>query len=257
MDLRKVMSGSGEMFWRGAFPGYFFETLPELATQADVDTTSLQDEWEKYSNGLQRYMVLTGLQSKSLAPQISNPTQHFDSHVRAIALAKGIPFRIFLGSESAHLASSQDAITWNKRVMNRQQNYLNPMLIRPFVQRLQCYGVLPPAQNYDVEWTDLNSMTDDQKAGVTLKRAQALLQYVTSGSELVYPAKDWLIDEFGLSVEQAQQVIDDAKAGKNDLLTEQKWKQPAKTPFGTSPASQAPQPTGFPASKNALGGANP
>ena len=68
-DLRKLLGGSAEMFWKGAFPGYSFEVNPDMG-DVEIDSTALRDEFDSYSNGLQRYLALSGVQAKSLAPPL-------------------------------------------------------------------------------------------------------------------------------------------------------------------------------------------
>jgi hypothetical protein len=58
-----------------------------------------------------------------------------------MAIALGVPKRVFMGSEQGELASSQDSKSWGKRVIKRQNEYLTPMLIRPFIDRLIAMGV--------------------------------------------------------------------------------------------------------------------
>ncbi|KKK59175.1 hypothetical protein LCGC14_3037010, partial [marine sediment metagenome] len=41
-DLRKLYSGSAEMYWRGAFPGFSLETLPEVAGETTVDLSAMR-----------------------------------------------------------------------------------------------------------------------------------------------------------------------------------------------------------------------
>ena len=144
-DLRKVLGGSAEMFWKGAFPGYAFTTYPELAGQLDpIDKDELLDEYQAYVDGLQR--ILTGENGKweSLEPQIADPTNHVTQHLLIICATIGVPLRIFLGSEAAHLASTQDKQTWNDRLMGRNSRYLDPYVVRPVIDRLIMTGVCPP-----------------------------------------------------------------------------------------------------------------
>ena len=130
-DLRKILGGSGEMFWRGSMPGWAFETPPELGTDVELDDQSIKDQMEAMQSGLQRYIALTGMKARSLAPQVSSPTQHVDEQIRAICTSIGVPMRILQGTESDHLASQQDAVTWNRRLRRRQQIYLTPYVIGP------------------------------------------------------------------------------------------------------------------------------
>jgi hypothetical protein len=147
-DVRKILGGSAEMFWKGGFPGYAFELDPTLmAAGIKLDKEATRKEFQAYSDGLQRYIALVGMQAKSLAPQVASPEHTLLAQFQAIALALGVPLRIFMGSEQAQLASGQDVRTWNRRLMRRLNRYLTPRLIRPFIDRLISAGRTPPSGN--------------------------------------------------------------------------------------------------------------
>ena len=208
LDIRKVLGGSGEMFWKGGFPGYSFEVNPEL-TNASLDTDTLKEEMLAYTSGLQRWMALEGVSVKNLAPQVSDPSAHIASQLRAIALSMGIPYRIFIGTEEAKLASSQDIKTWNKRLMKRQEGYVSPLLIRPFVERLVAYGVLsaPSEEGFSINWPDLNSPDDKEKAEVAIKKTEAMARYVSGGVDALFPEKEFLMMVMGLTEEEAEAIM--------------------------------------------------
>lgn len=144
LDLRKLYSGSAEMYWRGAFPGLSLETHPTLGGDVDINAASLRSMMSNYMNGLQRYLALSGMSAKSLAPQVVDPGMQVDKQLDAICIKIAIPKRIFLGSERGELSSGQDDSTWNDRKSERQLNYLTPRIIVPFLDRLITIGVLPP-----------------------------------------------------------------------------------------------------------------
>lgn len=198
LDIRKVLSGSGEMFWKGAFPGYSFEVNPEVAG-AELNTASLKTQFDNYMNGLQRYLATKGVTVKSLSPQVADPKSHIDVELKVISIILGIPARIFFGSEEAKLASSQDIRTWNKRLARRQNKYLSPMLIRPFIDRLISFGILPEPKEYIIDWPDLNTVTDEEKAEVALKRTEALTKYVQGGVNQLVPPREYFIQILELS----------------------------------------------------------
>ena len=221
-DLRKILGGSGEMFWRGSMPGWAFETPPELGTDVELDDQSIKDQMEAMQSGLQRYIALTGMKARSLAPQVSSPTQHVDEQIRAICTSIGVPMRIFQGTESGHLASQQDAVTWNRRLRRRQQIYLTPYVIGPFVRRLVAAGVLPKPKKFFVNWDDLNSVGDEERANIALKKAQAIFQYVSGKCETALPLREFFILVMGMSPQQADFLIKDIKANKK-MFTEKAW----------------------------------
>lgn len=230
-DLRKVSGGSAEMFWKGAFPGYSVEVHPDIVESAELDDESVKEQFDRYMNKLQRYLAIVGASVKSLAPQIADPTNHLDSLFRIIACTLNTPMRIFTGSEAAHLASSQDGITWNRRIMKRQQVFVNPFIIRPFVDRLILTGVLPKVKQYKIDWIDLNAMTAGDMADVALKKTQALMQYVSGGAELVMPPMEYFTTILGLSMEQADMVMKEVTKAKKKL-TKEFWEKPAPAAGG-------------------------
>lgn len=210
LDLRKLYGGSAEMYWKGAFPGLSIETHPQLGGDVSIDASAVRTQMESYMTGLQRYLTLMGVSAKSLSPQVVDPTPQIDTQIEAICIRLGIPKRIFVGSERGELASGQDAIAWNDRVKDRQNGYLTPRVIVPFIDRLIALGVLPQPEGYSVVWPELDALTDEQKAGIAVKRTEALAKYVQGGVEGVFAPLDYLVRILGMPQEEAEAVIETA-----------------------------------------------
>lgn len=211
-DLRKIYSSSGEAFWKGGFPGMAFEMDPEVAAQGnELDKEGLRKEMQAYQAGLQRYIAVTGLTTKTLAPSITEPTATAECHLKAIAISKGVPYRVLFGSEEAKLAGEQDNRGWNKKLKKRQDKYVTPMLIRPFVDRMIAFGVLPEPEEYSIDWPDLNSPTDQDKAAVALSRTQAMQAYVQGGVDSLIPPLPYLVQILGFTTEEAETILEQAQ----------------------------------------------
>jgi hypothetical protein len=201
-DVQKISGGSGEMFWRGAFPGYSFEVNPDQDTE--LDTASVRAEFENFGNGLQRYMALTGVTAKSLSPQVADPSAHITSLLELISISLGVPKRKLFGSEQAQLASTQDDFTWNKRVKKRQEGYVSPFLITPLLDRLISLGILPRPTDIKIDWPDLNTRSDLEKADILVKLTDAFGKYIQNNvSELIPPA-----EFFSIFTDLSQEQID-------------------------------------------------
>jgi hypothetical protein len=114
-----------------------------LGGDVTIDSDDVRDQIENYINSLQRYLALTGMSAHTLAPQVSDPSSQIDKHLEAICIQLGIPKRVFMGSERGELASSQDDASWNDRLKARQNGYITPRIIVPFIDRLISVGVLP------------------------------------------------------------------------------------------------------------------
>ena len=217
LDFQKVIGGAGEMFYKGGFPGLFLQSYPELG-QVTVDKEKTLEEVALMQEGLQRALLLTGMEANLQAPAVASPEYHIRGILNAIAIAKGIPTRIFMGSEEAKLSSTQDGLTWNKRLRRRQTRELTPNLLREFVRRLIMFGVVPRPRRVLVDWPDLNTLTDEEKATIAQKRAQALATYVSGNVEAVMEFKHFMTEVMGLSMRQAEVIL--AAAKKQVRLTE-------------------------------------
>jgi uncharacterized protein len=210
LDLRKVKGGSGEMFWKGAWPGISFEVDPRfIADQPEWDKEEFRKEIRNYAEGFDRYLALLGVTAKSLAPQIADPEKHVRVQMEAIAVALSMPTRVFMGSEEGKLASAQDSVTWNSRLKVRIRNHVDPFIIRRSVNHLIAVGVLPnPASGrYQVGREDLNTSTDEDKANLSLKWTQALSQYVATGMVHLIEPIDYLTVVLGFTPAQALRIV--------------------------------------------------
>jgi uncharacterized protein len=222
LDLRKLYGGSAEMYWRGAFPGYAIKTQPQLGADVDINREDVKQQLTDYSNALQRFLVLMGMDITALAPQVSDPASQIDTQITAICIQLGIPKRIFMGSERGELASSQDDAAWNDRLKQRQLGVITPRIIIPFVDRLIATRVLPrPAKGYRVSWPDLTSKSDEEKAGIATQRTQAVSVYVAGQLETTLAPMDFWTRIMGFTEDEAQSIIDNAEELKQQKEKEQ------------------------------------
>jgi uncharacterized protein len=226
LDIRKICGGSAEMFWKGGFPGYNFKIDPEL-DEVDIDTNTLKEQIRLYSEDLQRYMALVGVSVESLQPQVADPKGHFESHVKMIGMSKGVPWRLLLGSEEAKLASSQDKETWNERVDKRRKDYISPMIIRNFTDRLIAIGVLPEPVEYFIDWPDLNAPTEKDIAETALKRTEGYAKYIQGNVDQVIPPKEYHMTIQKMTEDEADALEQAAMSYDDELgLHEQPEQQP-------------------------------
>lgn len=247
-NLRKISHSSPEMFYKGAFPGIVFQTIPDptgLSTPV-IDSESLKQEADSYFNGLKRYISLVDMTAQPIMPQVVDPTPHIENQLKLISMTIGVPYRVFVGSEAGHLASTQDSSTWNTRLQRRQRLYVQSDIINPFVHRLMNIGILPRIKKFNISWQDLNTIKETDKADVALKTSQAITAYITGGCDALIPPMEYLTMILGLpvamaeSIEAARQLyIKGKKEGKDFLkmLTEPEpnMKEPALPGTGAKP----------------------
>lgn len=179
-DLEKLVGGSAEMFWRGARPGYHGNIDPN-AQMSEVDKDKLRIQLDEYDHNLRRFLVGSGINIQELTSQVSDPQYHVDVQIQMISAATGIPKRILTGSERGELASSQDRDNWLSFIVSRRQEFVEPTILRPFVNLMIKYKVLPaPLKgSYSIAWEDLWAVNDKEKAEIGRIRADALKLYAS------------------------------------------------------------------------------
>lgn len=211
MDVHKILGSSAEMLYKGGFPGVSIELDPRVleAMPIEIDEASVDAEMYKYMNGLQRYLLLIGLNAKPLSSQVADPTPHLMCQLNSIAMTIGCPVRIFAGSEQGQLASGQDSKAWNRRIKRRHERYLTPLVLRPFIDRLLAIGALPPTKKagYSIFWPDINMPDEDQRSQVADRRAAAMMKYVSSGATKMMQPSDFYRFIWGLNVEEIAEVM--------------------------------------------------
>jgi Protein of unknown function (DUF1073) len=211
LDLRKIYGGDAEGYWKNVIARLFFETHPTLGGQVKIDSSALKDMMENMENGLQRWGYLMGMTAKTVAPTVVDPASHILIQIEAICIKLGIPKRVFMGSERGELASSQDDQAWNDRLKFRQNSYITPRIIVPLIDRLIAVGVLPePQEGYHVQWPDLTSQSDEDRARVLVQKAQAYATAISGDIFSVIPPMEFMTKFDNFTEEQAQACLEQA-----------------------------------------------
>lgn len=218
-DLRKILGGDGEMFWRGGFPGISLESHPAIE-DPELDEEATAAMMRSYMNGMQRYLALTGMTAKSLAPQIADPSPSFDVQIKALCVIIGVPYRVFMGTEEGKLAGEQDSDAWDGRMARRQERYITPWLINPFVELCMAYGVLPHLEEWIVTWPDAHAPSEMDQAEVAAKKTEAFAKYLQGAVDTLIPPMEFLTIICGLDEDVADQIITAALEHIEDKATE-------------------------------------
>lgn len=209
LDIKKIAGGSGEMFWKGGFPGLALEAPVDAEEAVEIDVDDVKEQMDRYMNGLQRYLAIVGVQAKSLGVQVADPSPHIDGQIKLIAMAMGVPWRVFVGSEAAQLASEQDSRSWHRRLNRRRQKHLTPYVITPTIKRLISFGILPQPQELQVFWPDLNTLSEIDQSTVANNLTNAMAKYVQAGADLLMDPFHFLTLIMKLEDDEARSIIDE------------------------------------------------
>ena len=164
-DLEKVAGGGAEAFWQRIQPGMQLDVDKDTEMD-DADFTKLGEELDDYMHGMRRYIRTRGTKANVLNASVSNFNNQVDAILTLIAGSTEIPKRILIGSEAAHLASTQDRTNWHEKIEDRREQYADPFIIRPFINHLMELGALPRVEEYNVRWPEMQNMDDETRAKV-------------------------------------------------------------------------------------------
>jgi len=205
MDIEKIVGGDAEMFWRGARPGYQGKLDPDFKSTKAFEE-DLQKQMKEYEHDLTRFLINEGVELKSLAQQIADPSTHLDSQLKMISAETGIPLRILTGSERGELASSEDRSEWLSYVQARREEYAEPCILRPFIDMLIKLNLLPkPSDDYSIKWADLFAQSEKARVEIGKSRANALREYTSNPmAEAVIPPNAFMEFFLGLTVDQVE-----------------------------------------------------
>ena len=179
IDLDKIVGGDGEMYWRGARPGYTGNVDSEYQMSPET-LADLRKQIEEFEHNLKRVLINEGVEYKALQQQIADPSTHVDVNIQMISAETGIPKRILVGSERGELSSAQDKQEWISYVTSRREEQNEPMILRPFIERCMELGILPTVTYYMVSWDKLFSLSDKEKVQMGKDRSMAIRDYVAS-----------------------------------------------------------------------------
>lgn len=217
MDLEKLMGGSAEMFWRGARPGYKGK-IDDGFTMTTEGKEALESQLNEYEHNLRRFLINEGIDLEALSMEVASPKDHVDIQLQAISAKTGIPKRLLVGSEMGELASSQDRDNWFDTIGSRRQNFAEPVVIRPFVDRCILYGILPePKEKYTVNWSPLYEKSDKEQAEIGKIRATSLKEYATNPqAEMTVPPLAFFKFFLGLKDDEIEMIEEMQEAAINE-----------------------------------------
>lgn len=170
-DLDKIIGGGAEAYWRRMNPGMSLDIPPDIQFK-EGEEEALEDVVEDYELGYTKFLKTRGATVKPLSATLIGFASEADKIIDLIAGTEGIPKRILIGSERGELASTSDQDNKNDHADQLRMEFAIP-LVRTLIDRLIEFNYLPKPAKYVVEWPDIEELSEDEKASVALKMAQA------------------------------------------------------------------------------------
>ena len=226
-DLEKTVGGAAEMTWRGADRKFVVNTAPEMGEILDKD--KLKQDIEDMIHGLHPVSYTRGTEIDVIGGETVDPTGIADLIMKLIAGDSGIPRRMLTGSERGELASTQDRSTFLGRVAERQTSFCEPVLLRPFIERLVQFEIIPGPRDeeFEVEWIELFELNELETAEVRSKNAASLKaaapmgdpEMLAAAEEIREQIMDWGPDRGDET--SADSLAEDEEPDEEELLGDQ------------------------------------
>lgn len=189
-DLDKTVGAGAEAAWKVMDRGIAFVLDPETELPPGGED-AMADEIEEYYHGMRKYLRLRGVEAKVLQSDSVDPRGVFAVTSSLISGTIGIPQRVLFGSERGQLASTQDERNYHARIKERQKNYAEGTIVRPFINLGIEHGFLPrpSAGDYNVIWPDLAAITERERADIAARYGQAIRSVSEQKLEVITPAE--------------------------------------------------------------------
>jgi len=173
------------------------------------------EEFQKWYHGLQPQFTTVGGEVNQLGGEMQDPTGIVDNNLDAISAQTGIPKKELRGNESGEVSGAeQDKKSYFGMISERREQYATPHIVRTIIDRFRNLDILadPDGGMYDVEWPDLEEMSEEDESTVEKNRAQviatagamvaglngdAALEYIKTGDlpDSTDGANEWVDEE--------------------------------------------------------------
>ena len=173
-DLNKAVGGSAEAYFRNARGKMALELSKDF--QGDLTAPqkeALQNEADEFTNNQRDFMRLRGTSAKVLNTPQADPEGTVKVALQMIMGATGYPMRVLTGEGSGQLAGSEDKLTWNQIVSDRQNQICAPWFWR-VLEILQAANMLTVPEGAVLDWPITEALSEKEAAEVQDKRASAL-----------------------------------------------------------------------------------
>jgi len=179
IDIEKTLGAAGQLAYRAAAWGININIDKDFQLDDDKQD-ELHEHLQRWQHGLENVLRTHGADDvKSLGGEDIDPSLVTNPNIEAISAQTGIPQSVLKGNETGERATTQDLKEWYGKIMERRRTFVEPQIVRSLIERLQDLGILtePSGDGYQVEWTPLAEMSEEDRANVRKTRAEVLKKW--------------------------------------------------------------------------------
>lgn len=200
MDLRKVLGGGAEGFYKNAAQTIVFDLKdPASAKTNKTLLDKFNEQYDEFSqNRSRRAMWTPGMESNVLSSNLISPKDFAESIVFDIAAGSGYPSSELFGNQTGRLAGDQDRKGFLSQVQARRTDF-GTDVVKSALDWLIKWGILP-ASAYTVEWPDAMAPSAEEKLSNAEKMALINKTQFEAGGNVPFTG-DELRESAGFEVE--------------------------------------------------------
>lgn len=202
LDKIKVLGSTGEGFYQFASPRWHMQ-YPENFEIPSTDSTEfsdIQDQVEEFVLGFKDFLVTRGGEVEPLGGEDISPKEPYEVILDEVSIATGIPKTELRSHETGERASTENNRSYMNLLANRARNHAEPNILRPFIDKMQKFGVLPATPNgYEIDWPPVRKQTELEKSEIRANNAQAVKRVSPQGQTDLLFEEDELREIVGFS----------------------------------------------------------
>lgn len=166
--MEKIIGAGGEGFWKSAAMKTVYSNTNKDAPPLSPDDVDAMDEAiSDFVEGLDKHLMLSGLDPKVLSVAMSDPENPFMIALQSFSASVGVASKLLVGSQEGRLASDQDGIFTLSNMQSRRESWCTQMM-ESVVDWLAMHGVIEQRE-YTIEFDDLLAPGDSDKLDLAKK----------------------------------------------------------------------------------------
>lgn len=194
-DLQKTAGAAAEIAYSIARPGLNLDVNSDANLSSEAEEKQ-QAELLRFVNDLQPFIRTQNTDVNRIAGEPVDPSAILDALIEQLAMDTGIPQKVLKGNETGEIAGAQDLLSFYGRVQELREQFLDPQIVREFIQRVIDFGVVSePADGFDVEWPPLVPDDEGATAEIHQARSQVIKNIQTVAPQLTTAAVLEYIEE--------------------------------------------------------------
>lgn len=186
LDIDKSTGGASEAYFRNARGKVAFEIDPEFSTALLDDPAakaSFDEAGKKFTNDWQDQITAIGSKVTSVQTPHYTPLDTIKVALWGISGYTGIPIRILTGEGAGQLAGSEDRLSYNALVNDRQDSVCQPWAIQ-VLEILQTAGIITLPESYTIQFPLEEPLNEMDQAELGNKKADTLTKLTQAASSI-------------------------------------------------------------------------